>query len=235
MKSSPIKATLDQHANGYRYNQDSFLLADFFRVARKGPIADFCAGAGVVSILIAGENPSQPVVALEINGSMAAMAARNAAIRDIKDYHVVVGDVMSAPRLFKGRPFSAIVSNPPYRRFGQGRLNPDPAKALARHEIRMTLRGLVEAAAGLLTPGGTLSLIMIMERLEEYRHILSVAGFCESRHRPVCHYSHSPAKLFLSEAVLGQESSLVTEPPFILADEKGWSAEYKAVMDKHAR
>ena len=53
------------------------------------------------------------------------------------------------------RLVDAIVSNPPYRKKGSGRQNPDPVKAVARHEIRMTLADLVTAAGWLLVEGGS--------------------------------------------------------------------------------
>ncbi|MDH5511225.1 MAG: methyltransferase [Nitrospinota bacterium] len=233
MNPSTIKATLDQSEYGYRYNQDSFLLASFFRQDRPGLMADFCAGAGVVSILIGSHRPSQPILALELNRSMATMAAKNAAAYGLKNYRIIEADVMTAPRLFKGRPFSAIVANPPYRKRGHGRLNHDLEKAMARHEVAMTLSGLVVAASQLLAPGGTLTLVMLVSRREEYLSLLSGAGFCESRVRLIRYRSFSPAKVFLSEAVYGEKALLTEEPPLIVEEENGWSPEYKSIVEKY--
>ena len=234
MARTDIKASLGQRDNGYRYNQDSFLLADFFRPRAAGMVADFCAGTGVVSILVLLEGKAHSAVALEINPSLAALACKNARDSGLGRLHVVAGDVMEAPALFRGRPFSAIVSNPPYRKLGSGRLNPDREKAIARHEIMMDLEGLVSSASLTLAPGGSLSLIMIIERLEEYRRILSKHGFSEARIRDIRHREDSPPKLFMSEAVLGSSVELAKAPPLILADEEGWSDEYMKVMEKYA-
>ncbi|MDH5639491.1 MAG: hypothetical protein OEZ04_13475, partial [Nitrospinota bacterium] len=174
-----------------------------------------------------------PILALELNRSMATMAAKNAEAYGLKNYRVIEADLMTAPRMFRGRPFSAIVSNPPYRKRGHGRLNQDREKAMARHEVAMTLSGLVDTASRLLEPGGTLTLAMLVSRRDEYRSLLSGAGFCESRARQIRYRSFSPAKVFLSEAVYGKKALLAEEPPLVVDEGDGWSAEYKSIVEKY--
>lgn len=187
---------------GYRFGQDSLLLAGFFRQRIYGPMADLCAGAGAVSIPIGAANRDLHITAVEINPAMARMAMDNATASGLANYRVVVADVMAAPNLFKGRPFAAVVSNPPYRKLGSGRLCANREKAMARHEIGMTLAGLVAAAAMILMPGGTLAIVMISDRREEYRRLLADSGFHELRSQWPRHSPSSSAKIFLSEAEL---------------------------------
>ena len=196
--------TLNQPAAGYRFSQDSFLLAGFFRWTQDGPLADLCAGAGAVSIPIGAVYPQKTIVAVELDPEMACMTRQNAAASGLAGYTVVAADVMTAGSMFKGRPFAHVVSNPPYRKLGSGRLCHDPKKTMARHETRMTLAGLVAAASRMLRPGGTFSIIMIMERREEHLSLLSESGFGEVRFQPAPHQASTPARLFLSEAILGR-------------------------------
>ena len=233
MNPSYVKAALLQSENGYRYNQDSFILASFFRQKPCGLLADFCAGTGVVSILIGSQWPDLSIVALELHGSMAALAAKNAAAYGLGNYRVVKADVMTAGRLFRGRPFSAIVSNPPYRKKGHGLLNQDRDKAMARHELTMTLSGLVGGASCLLIPGGTLTISMIVSRREEYLALLSSAGFSESRMRQIKFRPSSSAKVFLSEAVYQKKARLQEEAALIVDDGNGWSAEYREIAGRY--
>jgi len=196
--------TLNQPAAGYRFSQDSFLLAGFFRWSLDGPLADLCAGAGAVSIHIGMVDPTKPIVAVELDPETARMARQNATASGLLRYVAVAADVMTAESMFKGRPFAHVVSNPPYRKLGSGRLCHDPKKTMARHETRMTLAGLVAAASRMLRPGGTFSIIMIMERREEHLSLLSESGFGEVRFQPAPHQASTPARLFLSEAILGR-------------------------------
>jgi len=55
-------------------------------------------------------------------------------------------------------PFDSIFSNPPY--FEESLRNPDPREATARHTSELSYRDIVAFAAGSLSPGGTLSLIL---------------------------------------------------------------------------
>ncbi|MBI5814737.1 MAG: methyltransferase [Nitrospinae bacterium] len=208
--------SLNQRETGYRYNRDSFALADFFRPAGAGALLDMGAGVGVVSILIGIENPRIKITALEINPELARLAEENARNNGLENYHVVTGDMMESPKLFSKGTFDAVVSNPPYRRKGSGRLNPDPAKAAARHEIMMTLDGLVKSASHVLKEGGALWITMIHERRDEYCAILARHGFGETRVRDVKSFTGSPPILFLSEARLGHKGNAEEQSALVL-------------------
>lgn len=224
------RLTLSQHDRGYRYNRDSFILASFFEPRGAVTVADFCAGSGVVTALLAVSGKGRRFVALELSPRLAALARRNVSQSGAAGVEVIVGDVMTVPSLFRGRSFDAVISNPPYRKAGSGRVNPDPEKALARHEIAMTLEGLVRAAAATLKPGGTLTVVMLHERLNEYLALLSRNGFKPSRRREVRSFTASPPILFLLEARLG-EAVLETLPPLILKSSQGGdSDEFKSLM-----
>jgi len=232
---NPVSPAMEQDLKGYRYNQDSFLLASFYRQKMPGLLADFCAGTGVVSILVGARRPGLRIVALEMNFAMAAQARRNAASYGLSSYQIIAADIMSAPDMFKGRPFGAIIANPPYRKSGHGRLNQDQDKAMARHEVAMTLAGMVDAAARLLVPGGALTLVMLQSRREEYLELIKNAGFVEARFRHVRYRATSPSKIFLSEAVLGECPHPAQEPDLVIAQGDGWTREYQQIVEQYGR
>lgn len=219
---------------GYRYNRDSFVLADFFNPDGARSVADFCAGVGVVSILAGLRAHWLTLTAVELQPGLAALARENAMNSGVSRYRTVAGDIMDAPSLFRGRMFDAVISNPPYRKKGSGRINPDPAKALARHEIRMTLKGLVRGASQVLRDGGTLNIVMLRERLDEYAKILGEAGFGGGRLREVASLPGDKPGLFLSEAVLGASASPEMEPTLYLkSPDGGDSEEFLNIMARY--
>jgi tRNA1Val (adenine37-N6)-methyltransferase len=55
--------------------------------------------------------------------------------------------------------FDVVLSNPPYRRYRTGRINPAMEKAVARHEMKGTLEDLISIASYLLPPKGRCYLI----------------------------------------------------------------------------
>ncbi len=229
------KLTLDQEDSGYRYSPDSFLLADFFRADDVKSAADLCAGVGVVSILIGMAHPRVNMTALEIRPGLARRARINARKSGLENYSPVNADIMDAPSLFKGRPFDSVVSNPPYRKFGSGRISPDPGRAIAKHELKMTLGALVEISSRILRKGGSLTIIMAYDRQGEYRSILKADGFCETRFREVITLPGGAPKLFLSEARFHTGEPLATMAPLILRSAGGGdSDQLKKIMERYA-
>lgn len=229
MNSAPLK--LGQETSGYRYNRDSFILADFFDPSGVNSLLDAGAGVGVVSILIGKAQTSMKITALEINPRVAATALANARENGLARYHVIAGDVMDSVNLFSQYKFDAVVSNPPYRKAGTGRLSSDPVKAVARHELRMTLEGLVKISAAILREGGSLTLAMIWERRDEYLTALAKYGFHEKRFRQARSFDDSAPLWFLSEARFNVKTETVEAPPLTLKSADGGdSPEFMRIM-----
>ncbi|MGK7344603.1 MAG: tRNA1(Val) (adenine(37)-N6)-methyltransferase [Candidatus Nitrospinota bacterium M3_3B_026] len=229
--------TLAQAGAGYRYNRDSFILADFFRPRGSLSMIDLGAGAGVVSILIGMDNPGLEPFAVEINPALASAALWNARRSGLARYHVIAADMLRVPDILGSTKFGAVVSNPPYYKAGAGRLCADPARAAARHETKMTLEGLARTASRLLAEGGTMTISMIPERRGEYEKILESAGFHEIRYREIIPVPGGPPNVFLSEARLGGdgEEKRVVEPPLTLRTPEGEdSAEYRKIAVRYA-
>ena len=229
MNSAPLK--LGQETSGYRYNRDSFMLADFFDPSGVNSLLDAGAGVGVVSILIGKAHPSMKITTLEINPRVAATAHANARENALSRYHVIVGDVMDSANLFDKHKFDAVVSNPPYRKAGTGRLSADPVKAVARHELRMTLDGLVKISSVILREGGSLTLTMIWERRDEYLAALDRYGFHEKRFRKARSFDNSASLWFLSEARFNVKTETVEIAPLTLKSADGGdSPEFMRIM-----
>jgi tRNA1Val (adenine37-N6)-methyltransferase len=227
--------TLDQDETGYRYSPDSFILADFFHGEGVKSVVDLCAGVGVVSILIGLTHPKIKLTAVEIRHKQALYAQRNGKKSGLNNFSAVTADIMSAGKLFKKEMlFDSVVSNPPFRKRGSGRISPDGDKAMATYELKMTLSGLVKVSSNILRENGSLNIIMTFDRLSEYRSILEEYGYSESRFREIRTEACASPKLFLSEARLKSQVKLSVETPFVLrAPEGGDSDQLKSVMARY--
>ena len=64
-------------------------------------------------------------------------------------------------------PVDWVVSNPPYRKVNAGRLNPNRQRAVARHEILVTLHDVVAASRRVLKTAGKFLVIYPAERLTD--------------------------------------------------------------------
>jgi tRNA1(Val) A37 N6-methylase TrmN6 len=139
---------------------------------------DLGAGCGIVAIVLALEKKVKNMVALELQESLAALAGRNVALNGLQGrVEVRRGDIRRVKELFAPESFGLVVSNPPYRKAGRGRLSPSAEKTIARHEQLCSLEDLVWAAAYLVSPGGVFSFCHLLERWDEILKALESYGF----------------------------------------------------------
>ncbi len=235
MYTMKSRLTLEQGKTGYRYNIDSFALADFYNKFSAKRIIDLGAGAGALSIPIAHVNPGIEVFGLEITHEYSHQAKENAKSSKIANYHAITGDILNAVNIFGNEKFDAVASNPPYTKRGAGRLCTDPRKKVARHEIRITLAELLEVSAKLLNKGGSLFISMAHSRRDEFLYLLAQNGFYETRLRKVTPLPDSPPKIFLSEATFKIKTPFHEETPLLLrSPEGGDSQEAKRIAIKYA-
>lgn len=223
-----------QAGRGYRFAVDSLLLAGFSRI-RPGEVGlDLGTGCGVVACLAASLQPDCRIVALELQPDLADRACRNAELNGLGErVRVVRGDLRRAD-LFLPGCFDFILTNPPYRPVGAGRLNPSSEKAAARHELTATLDDWTVAAQRWLKPAGRLFLVYPAWRLARLVARLEELSLTPKRLRLVHSRPGGEAVLVLLEAVKGGGEELAVGPPlFIYSGETGpdWSAEMKALGD----
>lgn len=197
---------------------------------------DLGTGCGIIACLLARRFPGIPITALELQTSLAVVAQRNVAHNMLAhQVSIVQGDIRGAAACFAPASFATVVCNPPYRAVGRGRLNPDSEKAMARHEVAVTLCQVVQAARRLLTRRGRLLLVYHPSRLAELCSRLQAADLNPCR---LCfvHPSHqAPATMVLVEALRGGRDALEVMPPLIVYQATNvYSAEMRAIFQGRA-
>jgi len=205
---------LIQSARGYRFSIDALLLARFVTIKRDDVIVDLGAGCGIISLLLLLEKPVAYVLALEIQAMLANQAARNALLNGVMDrMGVLLADLRRLP--FREPVADVVVCNPPYRRPGSGRVNPDRERAIARHEITASLNDILSAASVLLKPKGRVALIYPAGRLVDL--LVRMRAFdCEPKRMQVVYPSVAEeSKLVLVEAARGAKGGVKVLPPLI--------------------
>ncbi|MGE3538353.1 MAG: tRNA1(Val) (adenine(37)-N6)-methyltransferase [Candidatus Tectimicrobiota bacterium] len=226
------RLTLHQSPHGYRFALEVFLLADFVQEPLAGPIMDLGTGCGVVALLLARRFPQQRLVGLELQPTLAAMAQRNIICNDLQErLEIVQGDIRQVPRLFQGGTFGTVVCNPPYRAVGHGRLNPHPEKALARHELALSLPQLAQAIRHLLPHRGRCTLVYHPSRLAELCGHFEAAQLRLRRLRLVHTSLRTPASIVLVEASRDGREALTVLPPLTVYEAVGtYSAEMQDIF-----
>ena len=230
------RLTLHQNPNGYRFALDAFLLADFVPPQTTGPIIDLGTGCGVVACLLARRFPTAAIVGLELQASLAAVAQQNVARNALsQQVRIVQADMRGAAGCLAPASFATVVCNPPYRAVGRGRLNPRSEKAIARHEVAVTLCEVVQAARRLLARRGRLLLVYHPSRLAELCSRLQAADLNPCRLRFVHPSREAPATMVLVEALRGGRDALEVLPPLVVYQATNvYSAEMQAIYQGHA-
>jgi len=213
-----IDAVLDrqlkiiQSRRGYRFSVDALLLADFISITPGDMVVDLGAGCGIISLLLAKKGRAGFIVGLELQGKLASQARRNAVLNGLEErIAILVGDLRALP--LASRCADVVVCNPPYRKKRSGRINPDPCKALARHEIAMSLLDILAAAKTLLRSGGKLALIYPANRLPEVFSRMKSQDLEPKMLQLIYPDPASHAKLAMIEGRLGGKSGLTILPP----------------------
>lgn len=203
---------LIQSETGYRFSLDALLLADFVTIKTGDKVVDLGTGCGVISLILLFSRPVELVWGLEIQESLARQAVRNARINGCSERMMVVrGDLRHLP--FDNSCVHVAICNPPYRKAGSGRINPDPERAVARHELKAGLGETVRAASFLLKARGRFAIIYPAERLADLFGHLRRVNLEPKRLKMVHPSRRAGAKLGLVEAVAGAKPGLRVEAP----------------------
>ena len=148
------------------------------------------------------------------------MAGRSVLLNDLSDsVQIVEGDLCEASSLFGRSSFDIVTCNPPYMKKDSGLVNPEDAKALARHEISCTFADVAREAAAVLVPGGKFFLVHRPERLTEIFAKLKTNKLEIKRLRMVHSFADSQATMVLIEAASGGNTFMKVEKPLIIYEE----------------
>lgn len=219
---------LFQPKRGYRFSVDALLLEDFISARHLGNGVELGAGSGVISILLAKRRKNAKIIAVEIQESLARCAKRNVEMNQLdKRVEVLTKDIKKLKDILPPNKFDFVFSNPPFRKTKSGLLSVNEERAVARHEIKITLHDIIATASYLLKNTGKFYLIYHPFRLIELTGLLHRVRLEPKRIRFVHSGIGEEAKMVLIEAVKGSGAWLKIEPPFYIY-EKG--SEYTADM-----
>lgn len=210
---------LVQPEGGYRFSLDSLLLACFASPGRRHVGVDLGCGCGVVGIAMLLRQPDLTIRGVEIDPLSVRAAEENRLNLHLIDKLTIErGDVTS------WRPEKVVdfvVSNPPYRELGRGRVSHGKERATARFENAADFAGFARCAAIALKTRGKFAFVHLPERLPEIMAGLAKAKLEPKRMRLVHGRSSEVAKMVLMEAVKAGGAGLKVEPPLVLHEGEG--------------
>jgi tRNA1Val (adenine37-N6)-methyltransferase len=223
---------LYQSKTGYRFSIDSLLLYDFVNLKKVNSIADLGAGSGIIGILLAKKYPDANITLFELQDSLIKLAEeniiQNCLLDRVRIARCDLGTLSTPP--FTPQNYDLVVSNPPFRKVKSGLLNLKEEKAIARHEIKLKLNELINAASYILKAKGRFCIIYHPCRLSELLATLKKREIEPKKLRFVHSNTSSEAKMILLEAVKkGKGGMKVDKPLFIYKENGSYTDELKGI------
>lgn len=213
-----------QHRRGYRFSLDAILLGNFISLRPDEKILDLGCGSGVVALILAYRYPSCQITGFEIQADLALLAQKNVAANHWQERIAILqGDLRQIENYLAAGQYDCLVSNPPYRRSGSGRVNIEAEQFLARHEKIADVASVVKAAVWALKNKGRAVFIYPAVRMATVLYEMKKQRLEPKRIRVVYSYPGSPATLVLVEGVKGGGEELEIMAPFYVYQEPAGS------------
>lgn len=224
---------IDQENTGYRYSIEPFLLADFITLLPGQSVLDIGTGCGIIPILLVHREPGLKVTAIEIQDS--SQAKKNIRQNEMeKQVSLIEGDFLMESKKLEPESFDHVISNPPYRKIQTGRINPDSGKAVARHELSLSMGSLMDKSAPLLKKGGQITLAYPPERLGELMRELECRNLYPNQARFVHGNDEATAKIVLVSALKGKKADFSVAPPLKVYNKDGTYSKEAATLLRQA-
>ena len=225
---------LFQSKKGYRFSIDAVLLENFISARHSSRGIELGTGSGVISILLAKRVQKINITAVELQKPLADRAKRNVKLNDLEDrIEVLQKNIKDLKDTYPTNSFNFAYANPPFRKPNTGRMSIDKERAVARHEIEISLQELISTSSYLLKHSGRLYLIYHPFRLAELISILKESRLEPKRMRFVHSRQGDEAKMVMIEAAKGSGTWLKIDPPLFLYEKgKTYTKEVLEMLDK---
>ncbi|MFA5573917.1 MAG: methyltransferase [Brumimicrobium sp.] len=157
---------IHQDENVQKISTDSMILGALVEGKKAKNILDVGTGTGVIALMLAQKFPTSKVIGLDIDSH--AVKTANLNFENSPYANRIEAVEMNFLDFQSPVLFDKIVANPPY--FDTKMYPENVQRALARHEIGMSLFELIEHAKNLLTRNGQLWIILPANRTVELLH-----------------------------------------------------------------
>lgn len=202
----------------FPFSMDAILLADFvvFPRRRNLKVIDFCCGGGIIPLLLSNRT-DQKIVGIEYQADIVDMAQRSVKLNDLQgQLEIIQGDIndLKKPELL----YDVVTCNPPFFTVNESfQLRELDSHAIARHEVKLSLKQWVSKAALVLREKGKLFIVYRPNRLDDLIETLMAHQFAVNRLQFVHPKSDLNANMVLVEAIYrGGRQGVKVEPSLVV-------------------
>lgn len=209
-----------QNSDWFSFSLDSVLLANFVHVNNKMRIMDFCCGNAPIPLILSTKTNSK-ITGVEIQKEVFSLAIKCVRLNNKeKQIEIINEDVKNLHNIYETDSFDLITCNPPYFKYkNSSNINNNNTKALARHELSLTLEDVFKTAKKILKNNGKLAMVHRTERLIDIICLMRKYNLEPKRIRIIQPFSNSNSNLVLIEASKNGNAGLKIESNLIVHDE----------------
>ena len=153
-----------QHKNVFRVGTDGVLLGALCQVENAQKILEVGTGTGLISLMLAQRNANAEITALDLNEDAVKLAQENFKNSPFSERLQVFHQDFKTFESQKEYDF--VVCNPPF--FEE---NNSVKDILARQQVELTFRNLIEKASKILSSEGIFSVIIPSESAQEFENL----------------------------------------------------------------
>ncbi len=212
-----------QNKNGFCFGIDSVLLSDFAKkIKKESKIIDLGTGTGILPILLSAKTQNTKIVGVEIQQEVAQMANRSVILNSLQDrIQIICENIKNLKQIYEPNSFDAVVTNPPYKKEGTGKINEQENKLISRHEITAKLEDFIITAKYLLKDQGSFYMVHRTERLVDIFSLLRKHKLEPKTLKVVQPNKEKAPNLVLIKAIKNAKPFLNIEKPLYIYKEDG--------------
>jgi len=166
-----------QDDNAFKFSIDSVLLAEFVNINyRCKNIIDLCTGNAPIPMILSTKFDKN-IIGVELQKRIFELGLKSININMIKNIELINADVNNIVGSFNYK-FDIITCNPPYFKVDEkSKINDYNVKAIARHELCITLEDIIRISSKIILDSGSLYLVHRCDRLVELIDLLKKYNF----------------------------------------------------------
>ena len=200
----------------FKFSIDSVLLAEFVNLKLSDKqVLDMCCGNSPLLMILA-QKENKEYYGIELQEKVYELA-KLSTLENNLDIKLINDNVKYLEKYFKKEYFDIITCNPPYFKYNSNALiNKFTEKSIARHEIEITFREIVELASMYLKDNGYFYFVHRPDRFMEFISVLNLYNFSIKRIQ-FCYNSeeHSSCCVLFECVKNGKTETKVEKPLFI--------------------
>lgn len=227
MKSNDLNDLFDygysiyQNDDYFKFSIDSVLLAEFVSI-KKGQtkVIDLCSGNAPVPMILHKKFGNKlDITGVELQEDVYNLGKKSLEYNNIFSVNFINDDVKNIVNNYKHDKFDIVTCNPPYFKVNETNLvNDNEVKAIARHEIGITLEEVIEVASKIIKYQGYFYMVHRPERLADVINLLHKFNFGVKRVQIVYDDYEKKSCLFLIESIFNGKDYVIINSPLFLKE-----------------